>query len=75
MRPNPRKRQISADIAKHCHVLTPGRYAAAAAVEEDDEPFEEKMTRLVKELNARFEESARLEQEIKANLRSLVYGG
>jgi type I restriction-modification system DNA methylase subunit len=30
------------DIRKHGHVLTPGRYVGAAAVEEDDEPFDEK---------------------------------
>ena len=36
---------------------------------------EEKMPRLVAELNVQFEESAKLEQVIKANLRGLGYGG
>jgi type I restriction enzyme M protein len=35
------------EIRKHGHVLTPGRYVGAGVAEEDDEQFEEKMTRLV----------------------------
>ena len=35
------------EIAQHGYVLTPGRYVGAEEVEEDDEPFEEKMQRLV----------------------------
>ncbi len=62
-------------IASHGHVLTPGRYVGAADVEDDGEPFEEKMPRLVAELNAQFAESAKLEHAIKANLRGLGYGG
>ena len=38
-------------------MLTPGRYVGAAEVQEDDEPFEEKMQRLVGELDAQFAES------------------
>ncbi len=34
------------EIASHGYVLTPGRYVGAEDVEEDDEPFEEKMQRL-----------------------------
>jgi len=47
----------------------------AEEVEDDGEPFEEKMPRLVAELEAQFAESARLEQTIRANLRGLGYGG
>jgi type I restriction enzyme M protein len=43
----------------------------AADVEEDDEPFEEKMARLTKELDAQFEESEKLENAIRANLKNL----
>lgn len=67
----------SADLAtieKHGFVLTPGRYVGAAEVEDDDEPFDEKMKRLTATLYAQFEESARLEKEIKANLKGLGYG-
>ena len=63
------------EIAAHGHVLTPGRYVGAEDVEDDGEPFEEKMPRLVAELNAQFEESAKLEAAIKANLTGLGYGG
>lgn len=35
------------EIRKHGHVLTPGRYVGAEAQEDDGEPFEEKMRRLV----------------------------
>ncbi len=62
------------EIRKHNYVLTPGRYVGAAQQQEDDEPFEQKMARLMAELEAQFAESARLEKEIKANLEKLVYG-
>jgi len=61
-------------IASHGHVLTPGRYVGAEEIEDDGEPFEEKMKRLVTELHAQFAKSAKLEQAIKANLRGLGYG-
>ena len=35
------------EIEQHGYVLTPGRYVGAEEVEEDDEPFGEKMQRLV----------------------------
>jgi type I restriction enzyme M protein len=63
-----------AEIAAHGYVLTPGRYVGAEEVEDDGEPFEEKMARLVGELNAQFADSAKLEKAIKANLRGLGYG-
>jgi type I restriction enzyme M protein len=66
---------ITETIAKHGYVLTPGRYVGAADVEDDDEPFEEKMQRLVTELNLQFAESARLELSIKCNLTGLGYVG
>lgn len=69
------KSATAAEIAAHGHVLTPGRYVGAEEVEDDGEPFDEKMPRLVAELNAHFAESAKLEQAIKANLRGLGYGG
>lgn len=63
-----------AEIAAHGHVLTPGRYVGAEDVADDGEPFDEKMQKLVTELNAQFAESAKLEQAIKANLEGLGYG-
>ncbi|MGE3805767.1 MAG: N-6 DNA methylase [Gemmataceae bacterium] len=64
----------TADIAGHGHVLTPGRYVGAEEVEDDGDPFDEKMPRLVAELEAQFAESAKLERAIKANLGSLGLG-
>ena len=69
------KSATSAEIAAHGHVLTPGRYVGAEEIEDDGDPFEEKMPRLVAELHAQFAESANLEKAIKANLRGLGYGG
>ena len=60
-------------IRQHGFVLTPGRYVGAEEAEDDGEPFEEKMTRLVAELDAQFTESAKLESAIRANLKGLGY--
>lgn len=62
------------EIVGHGYVLTPGRYVGAPEVEDDGEPFEEKMERLTTTLQEQFEESARLEAIIKQNLRKLGYG-
>ena len=69
------KSATTLEIAAHGHVLTPGRYVGAEEVEDDGEPFEEKMQGLLAQLNAQFDESAKLEQAIKANLKRLGYGG
>ena len=63
------------EIRKHNYVLTPGRYVGAAQQKEDDEPFEQKMARLTAELEAQFAESARLEAQIRENLKRVTYGG
>ena len=63
----------TADIAKQGYILTPGRYVGIEDQEDDGEPFEEKMARLTAELVAQFEESARLEEEIRRNLELLSY--
>jgi type I restriction enzyme M protein len=68
------KSATTAEIAAHGHVLTPGRYVGAEEVEDDGDPFEEKMPRLVAELAAQFAESAKLEAQIRANLKGLGYG-
>lgn len=59
------------EIAEQGYVLTPGRYVGAADVEDDDEPFEEKIARLTKELESQFDESDKLEKQIRANLKKL----
>jgi type I restriction enzyme M protein len=59
------------EIQEQGYVLTPGRYVGAEELEEDDEPFEQKMARLTKELEAQFEESDKLEKLIRANFKRL----
>ena len=59
------------EIIKHGFVLTPGRYVGAADAEIDDEPIDEKITRLQKELFAEFEEGKRLEEVIRERLGGL----
>ena len=62
------------EVRTHGHVLTPGRYVGAEEVEDDGEPFEEKVKRLTTQLKEQFAESARLEAEIRNNLSKLGYG-
>jgi type I restriction enzyme M protein len=68
------KSATTEEIAAHGHVLTPGRYVGAEDVEEDGEPFEEKMARLVAELSGQFKKSAELEREINKGLQGIGYG-
>jgi len=62
------------EIRKHGHVLTPGRYVGAETLEDDGEPFEEKMKRLTGTLRNQQAEAAKLEAAIAANLKKLGYG-
>jgi type I restriction enzyme M protein len=62
------------DIDKQDYILTPGRYVGIADEEDDGEPFDEKMKRLTGELSKCFEESNRLQEEIKKNLEAIGYG-
>jgi type I restriction enzyme M protein len=63
------------EIRKHGHVLTPGRYVGAAAAEEDDEPFDEKMRRLTATLREQQAEARRLDAVIEASLQELGFVG
>jgi type I restriction enzyme M protein len=62
------------EIQKHGFVLTPGRYVGAADVEDDGEPFGEKMLRLTGELQECFAESDHLQSQIKQHLEALDNG-
>ncbi len=55
-------------VRRHGHVLTPGRYVGAEPQEDDGEPFEAKMRRLVAELQTQQAEGARLNAAIAENL-------
>lgn len=61
------------EIAKHDYILTPGRYVGIEEEEDDGEPFEEKMERLTMELSSLFEESHKLENEIRERLKVIGY--
>jgi type I restriction enzyme M protein len=59
------------EIRQHGHVLTPGRYVGTEA---HDEPFEEKMRRLVAQWRDLQAEGQRLDEVIAKNLEALGYG-
>ena len=61
------------DIAKQDYILTPGRYVGIEEVEDDGEPFEEKMARLTGELSEMFAKSHELEEEIRRKLGAIGY--
>jgi type I restriction enzyme M protein len=52
----------------------PGRYVGAEDIEDDGEPFEEKMQRLVATLDEQFTEGERLETAIRENMQRLDFG-
>ncbi len=84
--PSPARRGRYADVPGFCkaatlddvrangHVLTPGRYVGAEEIEDDGEPFEGKMARLVQTLRSQTAEAARLDAVIWNNLEALGYG-
>jgi type I restriction enzyme M protein len=62
-----------AEIAEHGHVLTPGRYVGAEAVENDDEGFESKMQALTEKLGEQMAKGAELDLVIRQKLGGLGY--
>lgn len=61
------------EIKANDYILTPGRYVGVKEDEGDGIPFEEKMRTLTAELKENFEESHRLEEEIRKNLGAIGY--
>ncbi len=61
------------EVRKHDYILTPGRYVGAQPRKEDGEPFEEKMERLVSQLQEQMAESSRLDALIEKNLKMLGF--
>lgn len=61
------------DIEKQEFVLTPGNYVGNADIVDDNEPFEDKMTRLTTELYDLFDEASEIEMVIKNNMKVLGY--
>ena len=63
------------DIKAQDYILTPGRYVGIAEQEDDGEPFDEKIERLISELIRLHDENERLALEVKKQLRSLGIKG
>ena len=61
------------EVRKHGHILTPGRYVGAEAQADDEEPFEEKMTRLAAQWRQQQAEAQKLDVAIAANLERLGF--
>lgn len=62
------------EVRNNDYILTPGRYVGLEEIEEDGEPFEEKMTRLTTELAMQFEKSKEIEDQIRQALGGIGYG-
>jgi len=62
------------EIKAHDFVLTPGRYVGAEVVEDDGEPFEEKMARLTAQLQEQMQQGQGLDVAIRKNLQQLGFG-
>lgn len=68
------KKSTLEEIKTNGYVLTPGRYVGAEDIEDDVISFEEKMNSITQELSKQFEESKKLEDEIKNSLEAIGYG-
>ena len=64
---------LTEEIKANDYVLTPGRYVGVEDAEDDGIPFEEKMKKITSDLSKQFEESHRLEDEIRMNLKAIGY--
>lgn len=56
------------EMARHGHVLTPGRYVGAVDVEDDGVPFEERVDQLRQTLSGHFADARSLENQVSENL-------
>jgi type I restriction enzyme M protein len=62
------------EIREHRHVLTPGRYVGTEEQEDDAEPFEVRMNRLVNLLREQQKKAQTMDEAITASLEGLGYG-
>jgi type I restriction enzyme M protein len=62
-----------AEIAEHGHVLTPGRYVGAEAVEDNDQDFADKMQTLTEKLGEQMAKGVELDALIRQKLSALGY--
>ena len=63
------------EIRENSHVLTPGRFVGAAAVEPDDMPFDERFTALKETLTNQFAEAGKLSKVIQTKLARISTHG
>ena len=61
------------DVSRYDYVLTPGRYVSVEPEEEDDEPFEDKMSHLAAQWRKHVAEAQRLDAAIEVNLKALGF--
>ncbi len=61
------------EIKTNDYVLTPGRYVGVEDSKEETMSFEEKMKSITSELSKQFEESHKLEEEIKNNMKAIGF--
>jgi type I restriction enzyme M protein len=61
------------EVRKHGHVLTPGRYVGTEELEDDGEPFEDKIARLTSLLREQQLESVRLDSAISEALARICH--
>lgn len=59
------------EIREKDYNLTPASYVGVVPIEEDTEPFEEKMKRLTKKLYEVMDDSRKLDDEIKLQLNEM----
>ena len=67
------KSATSEEVERHGHVLTPGRYVGVELVEDDGEPFEEKMIRLTAQWQEQRNQAERLDADIAESLSQLGF--
>jgi len=60
------------EVEQHDFVLTPGRYVGTEEAEADDEPIDEKIARLTKELYDEFDRGRELEALVRERLEGLA---
>ena len=67
-------KSVSLDgVVKEECVLTPARYVGLAEIEDDDEPYADRISRVSIELNDIFEKSLALQNEIKRKMKLLGF--
>lgn len=61
------------EVKNHEYILTPGRYVGLEEIEDDGEPFENKMITITSELAELFAKSQELDEKIRKTLGSIGY--